>query len=100
MTPRQKCKNLAYNLQNAGVSCQFMISMRGVPYIRVLLCDATMGICWFGKSRFWRIFGPTRNEKEADIAEHWKVIDYMIKRVGSYDRAQYQLKGEACYARI
>lgn len=74
---KRKVEVLCNQLNAAGVKSFFLISKRGVPYIKVVKNNLFSGICYFANSDSFRLFKPITNEKLCDIKTETELLEYV-----------------------
>ena len=74
---KRKMEVLHNIFKSNGVNSFYLISRRGVPYIRIAKKNNLFSICYFAKSDLFRLFKAITNAKLCDIKTEPELIDYV-----------------------
>jgi len=76
-------RELAGKLQPYAYSCRSRISARGVPHLIVVTDRLTYSICFFERSKTWRLFYPYPSSTQTKI--NFKSEDLIVRYFKNVD---------------
>lgn len=74
---KRKMETLNNQFNAAGIKSFFLISKRGVPYIKIAKKNNLFSVCYFAKSDLFRLFKSVTNKKLCDIKTETELIKYV-----------------------
>ena len=73
----RKMEALNNIFKSKGINSFYLISKRGVPYIRIAKKNNLFSVCYFAKSDLFRLFKAITNAKLCDIKTESELINYV-----------------------